>query len=1205
MASTTPELPTRFPCWCRAVYSWGGETDRDLGFVEGDLIECLNAGDGSWWMGRLRRDRRMIGLFPSNFVMVLDDSFQPTSRATSPMPELHQNQPRPQKSKMRKPFSGYKNTSPSVPTPPKTSPRLPPHAQEEVYDVANPPSTVLWNMESTSPRPSRSPSPMPHNELGSSPPPPPPPHGIAPHSRMPSPQPLPQPLAMNDRYMNFSRTPSPHPPSLNGHTPPMLRHAMDDVMSSLEDMGMARRESQTETSFNPWSPEAFDELHKPSVQRLDQRPLTSLGLGAGGSNYSYQHGYSSNHNSPDRYDDGPAQLSNYVQRMESRLRQMQDQTRGGRQDLGEGPPPAPPPKNSPFHSRPTSAMAARRPSIRNRKSAYELGRAALGRTFTIKSNTTNSSSGIQSNATASSTQTSMTSQSIMSGHSAGAFSATSAGSLARRNGWGSIDKERPMTSNGTHGRDHRPHSPLANVAFAPSRDSRQGAQSAVGWEGTSSFQGGSGGLGGLSTPRTKKTGFFKKLIEGAKTGAASARSNIAVGQAGMSPPKATFGNGLTGIAGGTGFTKPGQGRDAAREMGLGGGNSDWLKMRQDVNRSNTPGPTERQERADRCLMLDHPVICPMDELFETAEGDEGADGLPVPDPFPINNPGLSLVDKAARFITSVPPMTNATSLAQGYVCRPHRSDVQRLRAIFTWVSERVAWEEDFEGEIDTRRVVQSKRGCSHELAALVVEMCHSINIHAEVVRGHLKTPGGDLDLDALNRPNHYWNAILVDNEWRIMDCSLASPTNPRRTLFSSISPTIAEPFYFLAKPLETCYTHIPLDAAQQHIVPPISPDVLLALPCALPSYFRQSLSLHAYDTSLIRMEGLEMCTISVNVPPDVDVVAEVETSSFLHDLDGDVYENSDAVTKKRALAQASWYTPPSNPHILQKRYIVKAVLPGDEGKGALKVYAGKKGLMHSSKDIPYPLAMVLPLYHQGENPAYEFLIRHPTPHATRQDLYVLQPQCKRLCAGETYIFAVRQHAASVIATPAMEQGGFDGRPVSPNPTMRPASAMSMTSSAAGSGSGSGEREWQRKWKWKWGLGAGIWCRRNAGCKDEGQAGQACGAESRREDSEAQSQDRRVGADKGEWAGGGWGGAGERVGDGGQGAGERCVEGAGPRGSHGAVVCLGGVGVFLIQTVRVGNWCWIGGWVEFFEGCWVRIRYAGPHCGCTSVQTCQR
>ena len=1050
MASTAPDLPTRFPCWCRAVYSWGGETDRDLGFVEGDLIECLNAGDGSWWMGRLRRDRRMMGLFPSNFVIVLDDSFQPTSRAASPMPELQQNQTQKQKSNLRKPFSGYKNVPSPASTPPNLKSKPTAQAQEQAYNPANPPSTVLWNMPPSSRGPSRSPSPIPHHEIGSPSPPPPPPHRVALGRRTPSPQ----PLAMNDRYLNFSRTPSPQPPSLSGHTPPMLRHAMDDVMSSLEDMGMSRTESEPKAPFNPWSPEAFDELHKPSARRPDPRPLTSLGLGAGGSNYLDQEGYSSHHNLPDQYDDGPPQLGNYVQRMESRLRQMQDQKNGQYQDPGDGPPPEPPPKNSPFHSRPTSAMGGRRPSIRNRKSAYELGRAALGRTFTIKSSATNSSSGVQSNATLSSAQTSMTSQSIMSGHSAGGFSATSAGSLARRNKFGNIDNGRPVTSAGTREYEFRPQTPLTSTSFAPSRHARQGAQSAVGWENTSSFGESVGGLGGFSTPKAKKAGFFKKLIEGAKTGAASARSNIAVGQSSMPPPKAAFSSGVPSIAGGTGFSKPGQGRDAAREMGLGGSNSDWLKMRQDVNRSNTPGPTERQERADRCLMLDHPVIYPVDELFETADGNEGTDGLPVPDPFQINNPGLSLVDKAARFITSLPPMTNAASLAQGYVCRPHRSDVQRLRAIFTWVSERVAWEEDFEGQIDTRRIVQSKRGCSHELAVLVAEMCQAINVHAEVVRGHLKTPGQDLDLDALNRPNHYWNAILVDNEWRMMDCSLASPTNPRRTLFSSISPSIAEPFYFLAKPLELCYTHVPLDAAQQHIVPPISPDVLLSLPCALPSYFRQSLSLHAYDTSLIRLDALEMCIISVNVPTDVELVAEVETSSFLRDPDGDVYENSDAVTRKRALAQASWYTPPSNPHILQKRYIVKALLPGDEGVGMLKVYAGKKGLMHSSKDIPHPLAMVLPLYHQGENPAYEFLIRHPTPHAMRQDLYVVQPQCKRLCVGETYIFAVRQHAASVVATPSVVQNGFDGRPVSPNPNMRPASAMSMTSSAAGNGSGS-------------------------------------------------------------------------------------------------------------------------------------------------------
>lgn len=114
------------------------------------------------------------------------------------------------------------------------------------------------------------------------------------------------------------------------------------------------------------------------------------------------------------------------------------------------------------------------------------------------------------------------------------------------------------------------------------------------------------------------------------------------------------------------------------------------------------------------------------------------------------------------------------------------------------------------------------------------------------------------------------------------------------------------------------------------------------------------------------------------------------------------------------------------------------------------MYAGKKGLMLSSRDVIHPLAFALPLYHSGENPAYEFAMRHPTPHATRQDLYVVQPQCWRLGAGETYVFCVRQHASSVASTLASEQNGPDMRPVSPNPLIRPTSAMSMTSSAAGS-----------------------------------------------------------------------------------------------------------------------------------------------------------
>ena len=1020
----------------------------------------------------------MMGLFPSNFVSVLGEGFVPMRRSISPMPDLQKSdstsrnslsqiQEKKERAKSRRPFNGYKNakTPKSNITAPSQQGLPAPASKPRISDPNNPPSTVLWQQRPPSRAPSRTPSPISHHEIGSSPPPPPPPHRTI-GGRAASP--APQAFDMNDRYQSFSRTPSPVPPSDSGHTPPMIRNAMDDVISSLDDMTLVRHDSlqkEPEQELNPWSPDAFDEFRCPDG-RPGPRPLTSLGLGAGGSTFSEARiNYSSRHNSPDRFNDGAPRLENYVQRMESRLRRMQQARELQGSDPIGSDPPDPPPKNSTWASHPNPSMASRRPVMRKRKSAFELGGDGLGRALTQKTNSTNtsgSSSGAQSQASTFSRQTALTSQSIMSGYSAGAFSATSAGSLARKR-MGSVRDciTRPMTSSGMRNEqwgqsDMRPKTPTLGVSFQTNHEPRQGAKSAIGWEDANKTP--TGGLGGFTTPKAKKSGFFKKLIDSAKTGAASARSTISASQTGSNPGSPTK---LIGIAGGTAFNAPiasSVGRDAAREMGLvGGAPADYILTRRDVNRSNTPGPSERQERADRCHMLDQPVICPVEELYENLQGDEDADGRPVYEPFQLSNPSFSQVDKAARFVTSFPSSITAASLATGFICRPYRSGVQRLRAIFIWCAERISWEEDHDFDTyhynqpcDTRKVVQTKRGSSQEIAALVLEMCMAIGIHAEVVQGCLKTPGEDLNLNALSRPNHFWNAVLVDGEWRMLDASLASPTNPKRAVYSSVSTSIAESWYFLTRPSELCWTHIPVEDAQQHMLPNSSPDVLLTLPGTCPPFFRLGLSMHAYDTSIIRMDGLEVCTFSINVPNDVEVVVEVEARRYLHDEDGDVYEDADNITKKRALAQPSWYRTVPSTDISQKRYVVKAVLPGDERVATLKVFAGKKGLMLSSRDIVHPLAMALPLYHSGENPAYDFVMRHPTPHATRQDLYVVQPQCYRLGAGETYVFCVRQHAASVVSTPATEQNGFDLRPISPSALTRPASAMSMTSSATGS-----------------------------------------------------------------------------------------------------------------------------------------------------------
>lgn len=907
-------------------------------------------------------------------------------------------------------------------------------------------------------------------DVGSSPPPPPPPVHRVPYNVSAPRQPLDMPK-MHEGYAQISEhssptsfAPAPPSPVVPGLTPSPLRDAMDDVMSSLEGMTMRRNEQSPSPEqeepppLDPWSPEAFEEFRSKPQRRSRQRPRSSLGIASSQRDCD---GYEEDHQPYERDLAEPAGLHDYVERMEVGLQTQRTASPRPPDELffpdGSMPPPLLPPKQLGYEARPSSSSGPIGTSsgsiksnqgLRKRKSAYELGRNMLDRTFTTKSSATSSSSGVQSVATNGTSSTDRTSQSLMSGHSAGGFSATSAGSLAKRK-WGSIRGRRPQSvvdirndiadGFGEAGPPMGSHTPshYSNSASSPAS---RGAGEATNED--------CGGLGGLMTPKKKKSGFFKKLVESAKTGAASARGTIASGQieTPRSPIKNMLPNGVTGIAGGT--------STAARDMGLGGGKSDheWVQVRRDVNRSNSLSRNEKIERIERCQMMDYPVIAPVDVLLEDAEGDESMNGQPIREPVDFQSVNFQLVDKSARFVNSLPPMTNATGLAQGYVCRPYRSEVQKLRAIFTWVSEKVGWEEDFEGGIDTRRVIQMRRGCSEEVAVLVAEMCSAAGLHAEVVGGFLKpsheVPSGDSHV----RSNHWWNAVVVDGSWRMMDCSLASPTNPKRSQYSSAGHQVADPGFFLARPMEICYTHVPTHYNQQHIVPPIPADILLALPCASPPYFKHSIQMLDYDTSLLRIENLDLVHIQFTCPSDIECVAVVEARGYAHDMDGDTFESGETTTT-RALAQADWAGG-------QKRYTVKAYLPSDPkgsqdggGQGVVKVYAGKRGLMHSVKDNPYPLAFALPIIHHGANPPYEFFLRHPTPHAQRHDLYVAQPQCRRLAINNTFVFAVRQHPSSLSVTSPMESS-TTGRAPSPSPFARPTSAMSMMSSVNGSNAGS-------------------------------------------------------------------------------------------------------------------------------------------------------
>ncbi|KAK9370134.1 hypothetical protein V1509DRAFT_618615 [Lipomyces kononenkoae] len=841
-------LPTRFPCLCKALYSWSGEEEDDLGFVEGDLIECLNTGDGQWWFGRLRRNK-VVGNFPSNFVTIVDTPTKSVDTGFSPR-------------------STSRNNSRST------------VYNNNVYkDINYLPS---YDHVTTS-----------EDEEDNTPPPMPPPHTV---------------LYRAKSSMSMYSPDDENSPAKRSQTP--SRTVMDDVMKNLYNTG------------------------SPNPVGLDRRPATQMTHRA----QEYEEPLSPNLNT---------KSTGFARRL-TLNRPKSSLGIGGRgRDNDDDV---------------IACSTKTQESLQPRRSLLRI--KSLSRSNTTKTSSTFSNSVFSS----SSNSTAPTTISDMS--------ATSAGSLARR-------KAISRLSNN----DKREASSEIPVILPPAvRTGHQPLQ------GKSSF----------SALKLKKSGFFNK-IKALGTSSSSGKSTTSLE---ISEPNGiTRGKGTSYSA--VGLSNVPSDSLLPRESQ----STNWIQVQTDIHRAHSMSENERAERRRRQELEGYSVLNPLAVVSKQVEGDEGMDGKLVENGMDVSKFNFATLDKAVRAL-SIPSLATLSSFTISVLCRPYKSDLQRLRAIFIFCTERIIWQqgppldEYDEPSYDIARIFRSKKASSDELANCVKSMCDLLQIPCEVVTGYLRAPGEIVDSQT-SRVNHAWNAVVVDGEWRMMDASLASPTHSRRSLYSNCPSTAVEDFYFLARPSELLFTHIPRYRTQQHIIPKLSPELLLDLPSICPATFKYNIFLSDFDTSLLRTSGADVIQIDVQAPGDVDCIADIEVRGYCVDADGDLMESGE-VLKCPSLSQPFW--------IQGKRtFRIKTLLPKDESSGVLKIYAGRRGLLQSVRDNPYPLAMAFPVWHSGPSKPFSFVTRIPTPQALRYDVYVVKPQCRDLVFGNMYLFDIKQYPNNVEA----------------------------------------------------------------------------------------------------------------------------------------------------------------------------------------------
>lgn len=317
---------------------------------------------------------------------------------------------------------------------------------------------------------------------------------------------------------------------------------------------------------------------------------------------------------------------------------------------------------------------------------------------------------------------------------------------------------------------------------------------------------------------------------------------------------------------------------------------------------------------------------------------------------------------------SWPQLMTPAVLASSRIARRFDDEFDRIRAVWMLCATQISYSPTGGGNI-----MQTRKASPVDMANVVYEMLSALDVECMVIRGHLRFG---------NQP-HAWNAVCIaGGEWRLLDASIASPSFPGSTELCA--------FWFLTPPQQMIWSHLPSESSEQFLEPPLPTAMAALLPLADPAAFAHGVEFVRFHPGLVRLTDYEACELVLRVPsPSTDIVGNVVTN----DAEGDTPGGS-------ALAQCF--------HLDGERFFrVKAVLNPGVSKASLQIWSADRAEVRRTPE-EMELLYQLVLRHSGRNDPYEFVARYASPRALDQDIYVQEPQCRHLQAGETYKFVFEQ-----------------------------------------------------------------------------------------------------------------------------------------------------------------------------------------------------
>jgi hypothetical protein len=176
-----------------------------------------------------------------------------------------------------------------------------------------------------------------------------------------------------------------------------------------------------------------------------------------------------------------------------------------------------------------------------------------------------------------------------------------------------------------------------------------------------------------------------------------------------------------------------------------------------------------------------------------------------------------------------------------YLITPAKSEIERVRVLFTWVATHINYDDVAFNSGNIRaspaeNVLLTKKAVCDGYSNLLKELCVAAGLESEKIIGYAKGYGYEVG-EKFKETNHAWNAIKIENEWKLFDATWANGygTNKNGKL---VSTNKFDPYWFDINPKESIFNHLPEDPKWQFLTDTVTLEKFEVMPYANGEFFK-------------------------------------------------------------------------------------------------------------------------------------------------------------------------------------------------------------------------------------------------------------------------------------------------------------------------------------------------------------------------------